>query len=156
VVREARLQGLFARVPVLFRTDFLVAKLGEAAYSRTPRPQGRHSSYSLNFSVPRVLGQNVMTATRVPGWPPRYENYGEIEQTFYMHDEIEAITAPLRHLCQKNSVSEDAVQLAIETAQGALLTEFARVCAEIREHFPAGLPRSIALPSLDGLAQAAE
>jgi hypothetical protein len=53
--REAKLQALFAKIPTLFRTDFVVAQLGKSAYSRAPRPVGRHTSYVQDFTVPRVL-----------------------------------------------------------------------------------------------------
>jgi predicted ABC-type transport system involved in lysophospholipase L1 biosynthesis ATPase subunit len=38
--REAEKEALFARIPVLFRTDFMASQFGKAAYSRTPPPQG--------------------------------------------------------------------------------------------------------------------
>jgi hypothetical protein len=156
--REAELQALFARFPVLFRTDYVISLLGKSARSRAPRPQGRHTAYAIDFSVPRVLAtQDVMTATRVPEhWPPRHSNFALIQQPNYMHEEIEDIVGPLRLLCQKSAVSEDEVSLAIDRAQAILLTEFARVCAGIRKHFPGELPRSIVLPAIGSLALAAE
>jgi hypothetical protein len=144
--RETKLQGLYARVPVLFRTDHVVSQLGAAAYSRTPRPVGSHVAYARTFDVPRVL-EPLMAATKVPGWPPRHGDFGLIERSDYEFEEDEAIVAPLRELCQKTP-SEDEVQIAINRAQHVLLNEFARVCAEIRGHYPDGLPRSFALPSI--------
>ena len=157
VQREAQMQALFAKIPALFRTDHVVSTLGKSAYSRVPRPVGSHVSYIREFSVPRALGQSVMESTRVPGhWPPRHSNFAEIEQPHYMHDADEGIVAPLRQLCQKSSVSEDEVQIAIDRAQHVLLNEFARVCAEIRGHYPDGLPRFFALPAIGSPAMAAE
>ena len=144
--REAKLQGLYARVPVLFRSDFMVSKLGNVAYSRTPAPQGRQVSYVRTFDVPRAL-QHLMTATKVQGWPPRYGEYARIEWPNEF-EEDETIVGPLRVLSEKSTPSEDEVQIAIDRAQHVLLNEFARVCAEIRGHYPDGLPRFIALPSI--------
>ena len=63
--REAQLQALFAKIPALFRTDFMISKLGAAAYSRTPPPQGSQVSYIRTFDVRRVL-QHLMTETKLP------------------------------------------------------------------------------------------
>jgi hypothetical protein len=141
---------------VLFRTDYMVSQFGKGAYSRTPRPVGSHVAYSRDFTVKRVLGQSVMESTRVPGWPPSHGDYARIEWPNSDVDEDEKIVGPLRLLCQKNSVSEDEVSLAIDRAQATLLGEFAKVCGAIREHYPAGLPRSIALPAIGAHAMAAE
>jgi hypothetical protein len=155
--REAQLQALFARVPVLFRTDFMASQFGKAAYSRTPPPQGRQISYVRTFDVPRSIATpDVMASTRVPGWPPKYGDVTRIEWPNSDVDEDEKIVGPLRLLCQKSSVSEDEVTIAIARAQASLIREFAQVCTAIREHYPAGLPRSIALPSLGPRAMAAE
>jgi hypothetical protein len=155
--REAQREALFARVPVLFRTDYMVSKFGKAAYSRTPPPQGRQISYVRTFDVPRSIATpDVMASTRVPGWPPKYGDVTRIEWPNSDVDEDEKIVGPLRLLCQKSSVSEDEVTIAIARAQASLIREFAQVCTAIREHYPAGLPRSIALPSLGPRAMAAE
>jgi hypothetical protein len=154
--REAKLQGLFARIPVLFRTDFVASQFGKVAYSRTPPPQGRQISYVRTFDVPRMLGQSVMTATRVPGWPPKHGDFARIEWPNSDIEEEETTVAPLRLLCEKNTVSDNEVQIAIARAQTTLLNEFGRVCAEIRRHYPDELPRSIALPAIGSLAMAAE
>ena len=154
--REAHLQELFARVPVLFRTDYMISAAGKSARSRTPRPVGSHVAYARDFTVQRVLGQNVMESMRVPGWPPRHGDYARIEWPNSEYDEIETITEPLRKLCHKSLISEEEVARAIERAQATLLGEFARVCSEIREQYPAGLPRSITLPSIGAHAMAAE
>jgi hypothetical protein len=155
--RETEKEALFARIPVLFRSDYMVTKFGKAAYSRTPPPQGRQVSYVRTFDVPRVLGQSVMTETKLSGhWPPKYGDVTRIEWPNSEVDEDEKIVGPLRLLCQESSVSEDEVAIALERAQGALLGEFARVCAAIRSHYPNGLPRFIALPSLGPRAMAAE
>jgi hypothetical protein len=153
--REAQKEALFARVPTLFRTDHVVSQLGKAACSRTPRPVGSHVAYARDFTVPRVLGQSVMESTRVPGWPPRHGDYARIEWPNSEYEEDEAIVAPLRQLCQKSSVSEDEVTIAIDRAQASLIREFAKVCGAIRSHYPDGLPRPIALPSIT-MAWAAE
>jgi hypothetical protein len=144
--REAELQALFARVPVLFRTDFIVSKLGNAAYSRTPAPQGRQVSYIRTFDVGRAL-QHLMTATKVPGWPPQYGDFERITWPNSDVEEDESIVAPLRRLCEKSVTSDDEVAIAVERAQAALLNEFAQTCAEIRRHYPAELPRFMSLPS---------
>jgi hypothetical protein len=153
--REAKLQGLYARIPVLFRTDFMISKLGKAAFSRTPAPQGRQVSYIRSFDVPRAL-QHLMTATKVQDWPPRHGDFARIEWPNSEIEEDETIVGPLRLLCEKSSPSEDEVQIAIDRAQATLLNEFGRVCTEIRRHYPEGLPRFIALPSLGPTAMAAE
>jgi hypothetical protein len=64
------------------------------------------------------------------------------------YEEDEAIVAPLRQICQKSSVSEDEITIAIDRAQATLLKEFAQVWAAIRSHYPEGYPRFIALPSI--------
>jgi hypothetical protein len=130
--QEAKREALFARVPTLFRTDHVVSRLGAAARSRTPRPVGSHVAYARDFTVPRVLGQSVMESTRVPGWPPRHGDYARIEWPNSEYEEDEAIVAPLRQLCQKGSVSEDEVTIAIDRAQASLLKQFAQVCTAIR------------------------
>jgi hypothetical protein len=143
--REAKLQALFARVPTLFRSDFLVSQLGKAAWSKTPRPIGTHVGYARDFTVGRVL-QNLMETTKVPGWPPRYSD--SIEWPNSAIEEDAAIVDPIRRLCEKSSVSEDEVAGAVERAQHVLLTEFSKTCAAIRAHYPDGLPRFFALPSI--------
>jgi hypothetical protein len=153
--REAEKEALFAKVPVLFRTDFVVSKLGAAAYSRTPPPQGSRVSYVRNFTVPRVL-ENLMAATKVQGWPPRHGDFARIEWQNSEIEEDEKIVAPLRLLAEKSSVSDDEVQIAIDRAQATLLREFAQVCTEIRGCYPGGLPRFMALPAIGSLAMAAE
>ena len=153
VVREVHREALFARVPVLFRTDFLAAQLGKAAYSRTPRPAGSHVAYARDFTVPRVLD---MESIRCPGWPPRHGDFKRIEWPDSDVDEDGTIVGQLRELCQKSSVSEDEVARVLDRAQHVLLGEFAQVCSRIREHYPAGLPRFIALPAIGSLAMAAE
>jgi hypothetical protein len=153
--REAQLQALFASVPVLFRTDFMVSKLGKSAWSRTPRPVGSHVSYVQDYTVRRVL-QHLMTATKVQGWPPKHGDFARIEWPNSDIEEDEAIVGPLRRLCEKSVTSEDEVTIAIDRAQASLLKEFAQVCAAIRSHYPDGLPRFIALPSLGPTAMAAE
>jgi len=65
-----------------------------------------------------------------------------------MHDADEGIVGPLRRLCEKSSVYDDEVTIAIDRAQATLLKEFAQVCAAIRSHYPEGYPRFIALPSI--------
>jgi hypothetical protein len=145
--REAKLQALYARVPVLFRTDYMVSKFGKAAFSRTPAPQGRQVSYIRSFDVGRAL-QHLMTETKVPGWPPRYGDFERITWPNSDVEEDESIVAPLRSLCERSSCSDAEVQIAIDRAQATLLNEFARVCAEIRGHYPDGLPRFFALPSI--------
>ena len=155
--REAKLQGLYARIPVLFRSDFLVSKLGQNARSRTPRPAGSHTAYVRDCSVDRVLGQGVMEATRCPGWPPRYSDFTQIERPDSAIDADEKIVLPLRELCQKSSVSEDEAATAIDRAQTAILRAFSETCSAIRSHYPDGLPRFIALPAFTTpRAQAAE
>jgi hypothetical protein len=146
---EAQREALFARVPVLFRTDFMISKLGAAARSRTPRPVGSHVAYAQDYGVPRVLAtQNVMTSTRLPGhWPPRYDDFARLEWPNSVYEEDEAIVGPLRQLCQKGAVSEDEVSRALDRAQATLLREFAQVCTAIRGYYPDGLPWPIALPS---------
>ena len=153
--REAQLQGLFAKIPVLFRTDFMISKLGKGAFSRTPAPQGRQVSYIRSFDVPRAL-QHLMTATKVQGWPPKHGDFARIEWPNSEIEEDETIVGPLRLLSEKSSPSEDEVQIAIDRAQATLLNEFGRVCAEIRRHYPDGLPRFMALPSFTTRAMAAE
>jgi hypothetical protein len=153
--REAKLQSLYARVPMLFRTDYMVSQFGKVAYSRTPPPQGRQISYVRTFDVPRVL-QHLMTATKVQGWPPKHGDFARIEWPNSDIEEDETTVAPLRLLCEKNTVSDNEVQIAIARAQTTLLNEFGRVCAEIRRHYPDELPRSIALPAIGSLAMAAE
>jgi hypothetical protein len=153
--REAKLRGLYARVPALFRSDFVVSKLGKAAFSRTPAPQGRQVSYIRSFDVPRAL-QHLMTATKVQGWPPKHGDFARIEWPNSEIEEDETIVGPLRLLCEKSSPSEDELQIAIDRAQATLLNEFGRVCTEIRRHYPEGLPRFIVLPSLGPTAMAAE
>jgi hypothetical protein len=104
-----------------------------------------------------MLGQSVMTATRVPErWPPKYGDVTRIEWPNSDVDEDEKIVGQLRELCQKSSVSEDEVSGAIDRAQASLLQEFAQVCAAIRSHYPGELPRGIALPSIGAHAMAAE
>lgn len=154
--QEAEKEALFARIPALFRSDFLVSQLGKAACSRTPRPVGSHVAYERDFTVPRVLGQSVMESTRVPGWPPRHGDFARIEWQNSEFEADEKIVAPLRLLAEKSSCSEDEVAIAIDRAQGALLNEFGRVCAEIRRHYPDGLPRFIVLPPLATPRMAAE
>ena len=144
--REAKLQGLYARVPVLFRSDFLASKLAKGAYSRTPAPQGRQVSYVRTFDVPRAL-QHLMTETKVPGWPPPYGDFERITWPNSDVEEDESIVAPLRRLCEKSSCSDAEVTLAIDHAQHVLLKEFANTCAAIKALYPDGLPRFIALPS---------
>jgi hypothetical protein len=144
--REAKLQGLYARIPVLFRSDYMVARFGKAAFSRTPAPQGRQVSYIRSFDVGRAL-QHLMTETKVPGWPPQYGDFERITWPNSDVEEDESIVAPLRLLSEKSSPSEDEVQIAIDRAQHALLKEFANTCAEIRRHYPAELPRFMSLPS---------
>jgi hypothetical protein len=151
VQREAKLQSLFAKIPALFRTDVVLSKLAKGAFSRVPRPQGQHSSYVLDFSVPRGLAVE-MASTRVPGWRG---DVSLIEQPCAW-DEIEEIVAPLRGLIEKGTPSEDEVQDALGRAQANLLNEFGRVCAEIRGCYPGELPRSIALPAIGSAAMAAE
>ena len=153
--REAQLQALYARIPVLFRTDYMTSKLGKAALSRTPAPQGRQVSYIRSFDVPRAL-QHLMTATKVQGWPPKHGDFARIEWPNSEIEEDETIVGPLRLLSEKSSCSDAEVTLAIDRAQASLLKEFAQVCAEIRRHYPGGLPRLIALPSIGAHAMAAE
>ena len=131
---------------MLFRTDFMTSKLGKGAYSRTPAPQGRQVSYIRSFDVPRAL-QHLMTAIKVQGWPPKHGDFARIEWPNSEIEEDETIVGPLRLLSEKSSPSEDEVQIAIDRAQATLLNEFGRVCAEIRRHYPDGLPRFMALPS---------
>jgi hypothetical protein len=154
--REAQLQALFTKIPTLFRTDFVVSQLGKTAWHSTPRPRGSHVSYIREFSVSRALGQNVMETTKVPGWPPRYSDFAQIEWPNSAIDENEAITAPLRRLCEKGTVSEDEAAIAIDRAQAAILREFAQTCESIRSHYPDGLPRFMALPEFTARARAAE
>ena len=158
VVREAHLQALFAKIPSLLKTDVVISKLARSAYSRVPRPQGGHVGYVQTFNAPRVLATpDVLKSTKLPGfWPPKWSDYSLLERSDYEFEEDEAIVAPLRELCEKNSPSEDEVQIAINRAQHVLINEFARVCAEIRRHYQGGLPRSIALPSIGAHAMAAE
>jgi hypothetical protein len=145
---EAQREALFARVPVLFRTDFMISKLGQCAYSRIPPPRGRQVSYARTFDVQRVIATlDVMTATRVPGWPPRHGDFARIEWPNSEYEEDEGIVGPLRRLCEKSVTSDDEVTIAVERAQGALLREFAQVCTAIRGYYPGGLPRFFALPS---------
>jgi hypothetical protein len=158
VVREGHLQALFAKIPSLLKTDVVISKLARSAYSRVPRPQGGHVGYIQTFNAPRVLATpDVLKSTKLPGfWPPKWSDYSLLERSDYEFEEAEAITDPLRELCQKSSVSEDEVQIAIDRAQHVLLNEFARVCAEIHGHYPGGLPRSIGLPAIGAHAMAAE
>ena len=118
-------------------------------------PKARHVAYERNFTVPRAL-QHLMTATKVQGWPPKHGDFARIEWPNSEIEEDEAIVGPLRLLSEKSSPSEDEVQIAIDRAQATLLNEFGRVCAEIRRHYPDGLPRFMALPSFTTRALAAE
>jgi hypothetical protein len=146
---EAQREALFARVPVLFRTDHMISQLGKAAWSRTPRPVGSHVAYERDFTVPRVLGQSVMESTKVPGqWPPRHGDFARIEWPNSEIEEDEAIVGPLRLLCEKSSISEDEVSRVLDRAQVTLIREFSQVCAAIRAHYQGELPRFVRLPSL--------
>ena len=158
VVREGHLQALFAKIPSLLKTDVVISKLARSAYSRVPRPQGGHVGYVQTFNAPRVLATpDVLKSTKLPGfWPPKWSDYSLLERSDYEFEEAEAITDPLRELCQKSSVSEDEISRAIDHAQASLLGEFAKVCGAIRSHYPDGLPRSIALSAIGSLAVAAE
>ena len=111
---------MFAKIPVLFRTDFMTSKLGKAAFSRTPAPQGRQVSYIRSFDVPRAL-QHLMTATKVQGWPPKHGDFARIEWPNSEIEEDETIVGPLRLLSEKSSPSDDEVQIAIDRAQATLL-----------------------------------
>jgi hypothetical protein len=97
-----------------------------------------------------------MTATKVQGWPPRHGDFARVEWPNSEIEEAEEIVAPLRLLCQKSAVSEDEVTIAIDRAQATLLREFSQVCSAIRGHYPDGLSRFIALPSIGAHAMAAE
>jgi hypothetical protein len=89
-----------------------------------------------------------MTETKLSGhWPPKYGDVTRIAWSNSEYEEDEAIVGPLRQLCQKGSVSEDEVTIAIDRAQASLLKEFAQVCTAIRGYYPEGFPRFIALPS---------
>ena len=146
--REAKLQALFASVPVLFRTDFMVSKLGKAACSRTPRPQGSSCHVRTKFRPSRASLQHLMAADEGAGmaaetWRLCTDRMAQL----VISRRTRPSSAPLRQLSEKSSPSEDEVSLAIDRAQATLLNEFAQVCAEIRGHYPDGLPRFIVLPS---------
>jgi hypothetical protein len=135
--REAKLQGLYARIPVLFRTDFMISKLGKGAFSRTPAPQGRQVSYIRSFDVGRAL-QHLMTETKVPGWPPQYGDFERITWPNSDVEEDESIVAPLRRLCEKSSWSSAALKSPWKRA--CIRQNRCRSKAQL-PHFTEGSPR---------------
>ena len=92
--REAEKEALFAKVPVLFRTDFVVSQTRSGRLFPHSAPARLvMSAYARNFTVPRVLA-NLMAATKVQGWPPRHGDFARIEWPNSEIEEDEKIVGP--------------------------------------------------------------
>ena len=98
--RIADYPTLAERIVILLRTDIVIARLGESAYSRTPRPQGSHVGYRLTFTCPRTIATpDVLKATKLPGfWPPKWSDYSLIERSDYEFEGDAGVAAPVRSM----------------------------------------------------------
>jgi hypothetical protein len=126
---------LAARIPVLFRTDTMVSKLGESAYSRCPRQPGSHVAISRTFRISRAIATAAaLKETRLPGfWPPRWSDYSVLDGPDCAIDEDATITAPLLEMCRTGPASSEAVDRCVAQAQGLLISEFGKAVGALRE-----------------------
>ena len=135
---------LFKQVVSQFSADIVIANLGKAAWSRAPRPQG---SYVQTFDgiVERMIATpNVLSSVRLPGFSTH--DFSALERAFHHEDEdseeFGAVMAQrvreLRELIRNHdqrqiAISDESVARAVARAQTALVSEYNRTCAAIRE-----------------------
>jgi hypothetical protein len=132
--------ALAERIRSLLRTDVVITKLGESAYSRVPRPQGSHVGYVRTFYVPRTVAtEETLRATKLPGfWPVRGNDFSFLDGPNCALDEGESITSALHQLSEKADqrrivLSEGDVDRAIAQAQASVLAEFHKAVGALRE-----------------------
>ena len=146
-LRVAEAPKLFKQVVSQFRADIEIAKLGKAAWSRTPPPKGTHVSYERTFDgiVERMIATpKVLSSIRLPGFSTH--DFSALERAFHHEDEdseeFGAVMAQrvreLRELIRNHdqrriAISDESVARAVARAQTALVSEYNRTCAAIRE-----------------------
>ena len=134
-----------ARFSALEREFFF--NLGKAAWIRAPRPQGRHAGYDIRFDdvVPRIIAtQEALSSVRLPGFSKH--DLSALDRAFHHEDEdseeFGAVMAQrvreLRELIRNHdqrriAISDESVARAVARAQTALVSEYNRTCAAIRE-----------------------
>jgi hypothetical protein len=132
--RFAEYPTLASRIVSLFQSDVLVARFGSNAYSRVP-VRGSHVSFERTIRLPRMLATpERRTAMRLLGfWPPKWNNFEGLEAPYYHDDEPDRIAGPVHELCQKSIISDGDVDRVVARAQTALVSEYHRTCAAVRE-----------------------
>ena len=138
---------LFKQIVSQFSADIAIANLGNAAWSRAPRPQGRHAGYDIRFDdvVPRIIAtQEALSSVRLPGFSKH--DLSALERAFHHEDEdsedFGAVMAQqvreLRELIRNHdqrrvAISDESVARAVARAQAVLVSEYNKTCRAIRE-----------------------
>ena len=138
---------LFKQIVSQFSADIAIANLGKAAWSRAPRPQGRHAGYDIRFDnvVPRIIAtQEALSSVRLPGFSKH--DLSALDRVFHHEDEdseeFGAVMAQqvreLRELIRNHdqrrvAISDESVARAVARAQAVLVSEYDKTCRAIRE-----------------------